>query len=40
MVARDVLLAELTGARCHIAHVSTRNAVAMVAYARVARACG
>jgi dihydroorotase len=34
MVARDLLLAELTGARCHIAHVSTRNAVAMVAYAR------
>jgi len=24
----------LTGARCHIAHISTRNAVAMVAYAR------
>lgn len=34
MVARDVLLAELTGARCHIAHISTRNAVAMVDYAR------
>ncbi len=34
MVARDLLLAEMTGARCHIAHVSTRNAVAMVAYAR------
>ncbi len=34
MVARDLLLAELTGARCHIAHISTRNAVAMVAHAR------
>ncbi len=34
MVARDLVLAQLTGARCHIAHVSTRNAVAMVAYAR------
>ena len=34
MVARDILLAELTGARYHVAHVSTRNAVAMVAYAR------
>jgi dihydroorotase len=34
MVARDLLLAELTGARCHIAHISTHNAVAMVEYAR------
>ncbi|HUP03072.1 MAG TPA: dihydroorotase [Bryobacteraceae bacterium] len=34
MVARDLLLAQLTGARCHIAHISTRNAVAMVDYAR------
>jgi len=34
MVARDLLLAQMTGARCHIAHVSTRNAVAMIAYAR------
>jgi dihydroorotase len=34
MVARDLLLAQLTGARCHIAHISTRSAVAMVAYAR------
>lgn len=34
MVARDLVLAELTGARCHIAHISTRNAVAMVDYAR------
>jgi dihydroorotase len=34
MVARDLLLAELTGARYHVAHVSTRNAVAMVDHAR------
>ncbi len=34
MVARDLVLAELTGARCHIAHLSTRNAVTMVEDAR------
>ncbi len=34
MVARDVLLAQLTGARYHVAHISTRNATAMVAFAR------
>ena len=34
MVARDLLLAELTGARYHVAHISTRNAVAMVDFAR------
>lgn len=34
MVARDIILAELTGARYHVAHISTRNSVAMVAYAR------
>jgi dihydroorotase len=34
MVARDLLLAEATGARYHVAHISTRNAVAMVAHAR------
>src|SRR5438445_5410312 len=34
MVARDLLLAELTGARYHVAHISTANAVAMVAFAR------
>jgi dihydroorotase len=34
MVARDLLLAQLTGARCHIAHISTRNSIAMVDYAR------
>ena len=37
MVARDLLLAELTGARYHVAHISTRNAVSMVAYARKPR---
>jgi len=36
MVARDLLLAELTGARYHVAHLSTRHAVAMVEYARLA----
>jgi len=30
MVARDVLLAELTGARVHIAHVSTAGAVRLI----------
>jgi len=34
MVARDLVLAELTGARYHVAHISTRHAVAMVEYAR------
>ena len=34
MVARDILLAELTGARYHVAHISSRRAVAMVAYAK------
>jgi dihydroorotase len=34
MVARDLLLAQITGARCHIAHISTINSVAMVDYAR------
>jgi dihydroorotase len=36
MVARDLLLAQLTGARYHVAHLSTRNAVAMVGHARSA----
>jgi len=36
MVARDLLLAELTGARYHMAHISTRHAVGMVDYARKA----
>ena len=39
MVARDMLLAELTGARYHVAHISTRNAVAMVEFAQAAAAC-
>src|SRR4051794_1172655 len=34
MVARDLVLAELTDARYHVAHISTRNAVAMVEYGR------
>src|SRR5947208_10760293 len=34
MVARDLVLAQLTAARYHVAHISTRNAVAMVEYAR------
>jgi dihydroorotase len=34
MVARDILLAQATGARFHVAHISTRNAVAMVNYAK------
>jgi dihydroorotase len=34
MVARDLLLAEVTGARYHVAHLSTRNAMAMVAEAK------
>jgi len=34
MVARDILLAEVTGARYHVAHSSTRNSVEMVAFAK------
>ncbi|MBM3812774.1 MAG: dihydroorotase [Acidimicrobiia bacterium] len=34
MVARDIVLAEVTGARYHVAHISTANAVAMVEFAR------
>jgi dihydroorotase len=34
MVARDLLLAELTGARYHVAHLSTSNAITMVAFAK------
>lgn len=34
MVARDILLAELTGARYHVAHLSTRHAMAMVTFAK------
>ncbi|HKE29896.1 MAG TPA: dihydroorotase [Bryobacteraceae bacterium] len=34
MVARDLLLAELTGVRYHVAHISTKRSIAMVAEAR------
>ncbi|MGI8745085.1 MAG: dihydroorotase [Bryobacteraceae bacterium] len=34
MVARDILLAELTGSRFHVAHISARRSVEMVAYAK------
>ena len=34
MVARDLLLAELTGARFHVAHLSTERSLAMVAFAK------
>ncbi len=34
MVARDILLAQATGARFHVAHLSSRNAVGMVAHAK------
>jgi dihydroorotase len=34
MVARDILLADVTGARFHVAHISTRHSVAMVAFAK------
>ena len=35
MVARDILLAELTGARFHVAHISSRRSVEMVAFAKL-----
>jgi dihydroorotase len=34
MIARDIALAELTGARLHVCHVSTRGAVRMIANAK------
>jgi len=34
MVARDLVLTQLTGARYHVAHISTRNAIGMVEYSR------
>jgi dihydroorotase len=34
MVARDILLAELTGARFHVAHISSRYSVEMVGFAK------
>jgi dihydroorotase len=33
-VARDILLAELTGARYHVAHISSAHSVEMVAFAK------
>jgi dihydroorotase len=34
MVARDILLAEVTGAQYHVAHISTHHSVEMVAFAK------
>ncbi len=34
MVARDLLLTEVTGARYHVAHLSAKNSVSMVAFAK------
>jgi dihydroorotase len=34
MVARDILLAEVTGCRFHVAHISAANSVGMVAFAK------
>ena len=34
MVARDIILSEASGARAHIAHISTRSSIAMVRHAR------
>jgi dihydroorotase len=34
MVARDILLAESTGARFHVAHISSRHSVQMVRFAK------
>src|SRR5437764_2089513 len=34
MVARDLILAELTGCRYHVAHISSRYSVEMVSYAK------
>ena len=34
MVARDILLAEVTGAQYHVAHISARHSVAMVHFAK------
>jgi dihydroorotase len=35
MVARDLILAELTGARFHVAHLSTSRSVEMVEFAKI-----
>lgn len=34
MVSRDLILAELTGARYHVAHISTRQSIEMVRHAK------
>ncbi len=34
MVARDIILAEVTGARYHVAHISSQHSVEMVAFAK------
>jgi dihydroorotase len=34
MVARDIILAELTGAAYHVAHISSRHSIAIVAFAK------
>jgi len=34
MVARDIILAELTGVRYHVAHISSKYSVEMVAFAK------
>ncbi len=34
MVARDLILAEVTGARYHVAHISSRHSVEMVAFTK------
>ncbi len=34
MVARDILLAEVTGAKFHVAHISSKHSVEMVAFAK------
>jgi dihydroorotase len=34
MVARDIILAELTGVRYHVAHISSKHSVEMVAFAK------
>ncbi|MBL8217461.1 MAG: dihydroorotase [Bryobacterales bacterium] len=35
MVARDILLAELTGAQFHVAHISSRHSISMVRHAKM-----
>ncbi len=40
MVARDIILAEVTGVRYHVAHISSQHSVAMVAHAQASRLAG